>query len=152
MNMGFEWIPSKNYKRHYICLKCQKGFKRPSEKDMKHAKSTDLSNLMNEYYSSGTGQDIVKYIDVSHQKIKVLCPNCQNLMLQVHYDFEVPPQRDHKSWKILRKDMSSKLAIKYDVYIHWHKLELQKVAVNSAEFKTLKQNLAKLERISTNCD
>lgn len=145
--MGFEWIPLKNYKRHYICLKCQKGFKRPSEEDMKQPKSTDLSNLMNEYYTSHTQQDIVKYINVAHEKIKVVCPNCQNQMMQVHYDFEVPPQRDHKSWKNLQETMPSKNAIKYDTYIQWHHLELQKVVAKSIEFKVLKQNLAKLERM-----
>ena len=148
--MGFEWVPLKNYKRHYICLKCQKGFKRPSEEDMKHSKSTDFSDLMDEYYASGTQQDIVKYINVSHQKMKVVCPNCQYLMLQVHYDFEVPPQRDKKSWKTLQKTMKSKTTLKYDTYIQWHHLALQKVVANSVKFKILKQNLTKLERVSTN--
>ncbi len=147
--MGFEWIPLKNYKRHYICLKCQKGFKRASEEDRKHSKSKDLSNLMNEYYASGSQQDIVKFINASYQKMKVVCPNCRNFMLQVHYDFEVPSQRDNKSWKRLNRTMSSKTILNYEIYIQWHRLEIQKVVANSVEFKNLKQNLVKLEKMST---
>jgi DNA-directed RNA polymerase subunit RPC12/RpoP len=146
--MGFEWIASKNYKRHYICLKCQKGFKRPSQEDMKHSDATDLSDLMTKYYASDTLQDIVKYICVAHQKLKVACPNCQFQLLQVHYDFEVPRQRDTKSWKNLQKTMSTKILINYETYIHWHRLELQKVVANSVKFKLLTQNVAKLESIS----
>lgn len=146
--MGFDWIAAKNYKRHYICLKCQKGFKRPSKEDMKYPKSTNFSDLMTEYYASGTQQDIVKYIHAAHQKIKVICPNCQYLMLQVHYNFEVPSQRDTKSWKVLQKTMSSEIIIKYDSYIAWHHVELKQVLVNSDKFKLLKQNIAKLERMS----
>ena len=145
--MGFDWLSPKNYKRHYICLKCQKGFKRPSKQDMKYSKSTDFSNLMNEYYTSDTKQDIVKYIDARFETLKVICPNCRNKMLQVHYNFEVPPQRDNKSWKNLRETMSSKRTIPYDTYIEWHRLELAKVVANSEKHKILKQNLAKLERI-----
>lgn len=145
--MGFDWIAPKNYKRHYICLKCQKGFKRPSKEDMKHPKSTDFSNLMNEYYDSDRKQDIIKYIEIRFQKLKVICPNCQNNMLQVHYNFETPSQRDNKSWKSLQKTLSSKTVIPYDTYIEWHRLELQKVVVNSAEHSLLKQNLAKLKNI-----
>ena len=146
--MGFDWLVHKNYKRHYICLKCQKGFKRPSEEDMKHSNATDLSNLMNEYYASGTEQDIVKYIYAAHQKMNVVCPNCQGLMLQVHYNFEVPPQRDNKSWKTLQKTMSSEIEINYDNHIQWHHLALQKEVANSIKFKLLKQNLATLEKMS----
>ena len=40
--MGFDWIEPKNYKRNHICLKCQKGFKRSSEEDMKYSKSADF--------------------------------------------------------------------------------------------------------------
>ena len=144
--MGFDWIAPKNYKRHYICLKCQKGFKRPSKEDMKHPKSTDFSNLMNEYYDSDTKQDIIKYIERRFQELKVVCPNCQNQMLQVHYNFEVPPQRDNKSWKGLQTTMSSKMVISYDTYIEWHRLEMEKVTINSEKYKVLKQNLAKLKK------
>lgn len=143
--MGFEWVPLKNYKRHFICLKCQKGFKRSSEKDMKHPVSTDLSNLMNEYYTSASKQDIVKYIEAAYQKLKIVCPNCRNQMVQVHYDFEVPSQRDNRSWKSLRETMSSKTAINYPSYIQWHHSALGKAAVGSDEFKLLKHNLEKLE-------
>lgn len=146
--MGFDWIVLKNYKRHYICLKCQKGFKRPSEKDMKHPKSTNFSTLMSQYYTSDMQQDIVKYIDAAHQKMKVICPNCENLMLQVHYNFEVPPQRDSKSWKKLQKTMTSEIIINYNTYIGWHHLELDKVAVDSIKYKLLKQNIVKLEKVS----
>ena len=146
--MGFEWLSPKNYKRHFICLKCQKGFKRPSERDMKHSESKDFSNLMNDYYSYETQQDIVKYIMAAHQKLKVVCPNCQNQMLQVHYDFEVPPLRDSKSWKSLQKTMLPKTIIDYETYIHWHRLELKKVAAGSVEFKMREQNLVKLEKMS----
>lgn len=145
--MGFEWLSSKNYKRHYICIKCQKGFKRPSEQDMKYAQATDFSNLMSEYYASDTPQDIVKYIHTAYQRLKVVCPNCQSQLLQVHYDFEVPPQRDTKSWKNLQKIMYPKTVLNYDTYIQWHRLELQKTVVNSVKFKLLKQNLVKLERV-----
>lgn len=148
--MGFEWIASKNYKRHFICLKCQKGFKRPSEEDMKHSESANFSSLMNDYYTSGVHQDIVKYIKAAHEKVTVICPNCQNKMLQVQYDFEVPPQRDTKSWKSIRKSMQSKTVIDYDTYVHWHLLELGKVVAASSEFEKLNQNLEKLKTVSTN--
>jgi len=144
--MGFDWIAPKNYKRHYICLKCQKGFKRPSVQDMKYAKFTDFSNLMNEYYDSDTKQDIIKYINGRFEELKVVCPNCQNNMLQVHYNFEVPSQRDSKSWKKLQQTLSSKMVISYDTYIEWHRLALEKVAVNSEKYKLLQQNLAKLKK------
>lgn len=144
--MGFDWIAAKNYKRHYICLKCQKGFKRSSKEDMKHPKSTDFSNLMNEYYESDTQQDILKYIEGRFEALKVVCPNCKNSMLQVHYNFEVPPQRDNKSWKNLQKTMSSKVVIPYDTYIEWHRLALKKVATNTDKYKLLQQNLAKLKQ------
>jgi predicted nucleic acid-binding protein len=147
--MGFDWLAAKNYKRHYICLNCQKGFKRASEEDMKHSETHDFSDLMTEYYAATTKQDIVKYIQAAHQKMNVICPNCQALMLQVHYNFEVPRQRDTKSWKVLQKTMSSETIIKYDTYIEWHRLELQKVVANSVEFELLKGNFVKLESLKS---
>ncbi|WP_156112408.1 hypothetical protein [Lacinutrix jangbogonensis] len=111
---------------------------------MKHTKSIDFSGLMEEYYASGTQQDIIKYINKAFQEIRVVCPNCKNQMLQVHYDFEVPAQHDLKSWKNLQENMSSKTVIQYGTYIHWHQLELQKVAENSITFKELQLNLEKL--------
>lgn len=143
--MGFDWIPYKNYKRHYICLNCQKGFKRPSKKDMKHSVSVDLSNLMDEYYSSEVEQDILEYINAAHQKRRVVCPNCEHQLLQVHYNFEVPPRRDNKSWKALKERMSFKLLPQYNTYVHWHLSALQKTIGNLAQSKKLEQNLAKLE-------
>jgi len=147
--MGFEWLSIKNYKKHYICLKCQKGFKRASKQDMKHPKPEDLSKIMEEYYSSDNQQGIVQYIDSRYQELKVICPHCQNKMLQMHYDFEVPRQRDTKSWQALRERLSSQTLINYDRFIQWHRLALQKAKRNSERQKMLKQNLAKLERIST---
>jgi len=146
--MGFEWLPTKNYKRHYICLACQKGFKRPSEKDLKHAESSDLSNLMPDYYAARSEQDLVTYITEAHQKLKAVCPNCQAPMLQVHYDFEVPSIRDDTAWKMLRKTLSSKMTFDVTIYIQWHRMELEKVAVNSAQYKLLLKNLKKLEALS----
>ncbi|MGJ8743243.1 hypothetical protein [Polaribacter sp.] len=146
--MGFEWLSKKNYKRHYICLKCQKGFKRASDEDMKFSKNTDLSNLMQDYYISEEKKDIVKYVNAAFKKLNITCPNCKNKMLQVHYDFEIPSQHDHSSWKGIKKTMSHKLKINYDVFIQWHLLELNKVAANSSKFKILKQNLQKLESVN----
>lgn len=146
--MGFEWVPQKNYKRHFICLNCQKGFKQASEKDRKHSKSIDISDLMNEYYASETETNILNYIYTAHQKTKVVCPNCQCMMVQVHYDFEIPAQTDNKSWKTLQKEMSTKTTIKYETYIHWHQLELKKEDKNTLKFKLLKQNLDTLEKIN----
>ena len=148
--MGFDWLAPKNYKRHFICLGCQKGFKRPSEKDMKHAPSSDLSNLMDDYYASDSGQDIVKFIETAYQKLEVVCPHCGNQMLQVHYNFEVPPQRDQASWKKLRHSMQPKTEIKYDGYIQWHRLAIQREEARSARIKVLTQNLAQLEKMTQN--
>lgn len=145
--MGFDWLAAKNYKKHYICLNCQKGFRRASEEDMKHSKTRDFSDLMTEYYAATTKQDIIKYTQAAHQKMNIVCPNCQALMLQVDYNFEVPRQRDTKSWKVLQKTMSSEIIIKYDTYIEWHRLELQKVVASSVEFKLLKGNLLKLRNV-----
>jgi hypothetical protein len=145
--MGFEWVPLKNYKRHYICLNCQKGFKRASKEDMKEPKSMDFSNLMEDYYTSGIEQDLVEYIKTAHKQLEVICPNCQGSMLQVHYDFEVPPRRDDNSWKKLRKTMSSQMILQYDRYIQWHRLKIQKEVVTPVELSVLKQNLVKLEKI-----
>lgn len=145
--MGFEWLAPKNYKRHYICLSCQKGFKRASEKDMKVPKSVDFSTLMKDYYTSNSQEDLVKYIKTAHKELEVVCPNCQNLMLQVHYDFEVPARRDDKAWRELRNRMSSKTILRYDIYIQWHRLEIEKNVANSLELGILKQNLAKLEKV-----
>lgn len=144
--MGFDWLPAKNYKRHYICLECKKGFKRPSKKDMKNPVDSDLSNLMEDYYSSENTQDIVQYITEAYQKLNVVCPNCSNPMLQVHYNFEVSPQRDYKAWKKLRENLSSKTTISYKYYVHWHKLQLQEVNKNSEKYNLLKQNLEKLKK------
>lgn len=146
--MGFDWVPQKKYKRHYICLKCKKGFKRSSEEEMKDSISKDFSNLIKEYYASSSQKDIVKYIKNKHQEIKVICPNCQNGMLQVHYNFEVPAQRDNKSWKKIQKTLSPKTVLNYDIYIQWHLLELQDTVAKSPKYKLLKQNLVKLENAS----
>jgi hypothetical protein len=100
--MSFEWLPAKNYKRHYICLKYQKGFKRASKEDMKNPVNDDFSNLMNDYYETTSQIAIIKYINATHEKIKIRCPQCKNAMKQVHYNFEVPSLRDDKSWKQLR--------------------------------------------------
>ncbi|QHI38577.1 hypothetical protein IMCC3317_39710 [Kordia antarctica] len=140
--MGFEWLPTKNYKRHYICLKCQKGFKRASKEDMKNPVNDDFSNLINEYYETASKTDIVKYINARHQKIKVSCPQCKNAMLQVHYDFEVPSQRDTKSWKHLRETLQT--TIDYETYMQWHRIKLQETPPNTPEYKLLKLNLEKL--------
>ena len=144
--MGFEWLPKKNYKRHYICLQCQKGFKRPSKKDMKNAELPDFSNLMNDFYASEE-QNIIKYIKAAHNKLKVTCPNCKDDMLQVHYDFEVPKQRDSKSWKTLQETLADKLIINYSVYSQWHILALKKEDNKSHKYRVLQQNLKILEEI-----
>lgn len=144
--MGFDWLSPKNYKRHYICLSCKKGFKRPSKQDMKHLHSGDFSNLMNDYYDSQNQQDIVDYINATYQKLKVVCPNCTNEMIQVHYNFEVPAQRDKKAWEMIQKEMSSKTDINYTIYLKWHQLELKKQSKNSDKLKLLQENLSKLER------
>jgi len=144
--MGFEWIPKKQYKRHYICLGCQKGFKRPPKEDMKHDESVDLSNLMHAYYEAGTAQDIVKHIREKHDRLQVVCPHCQHHMIHVHYDFEVPPQRDHKSWKKLRMNLQAKTELDYTSYIHWHKLALKEEGSKTAQFRILQRNLEKLEQ------
>lgn len=75
--MGFEWIESKPYKRHYICLKCQKGFKRSSEKDLVSSESK--------------------------KNYQPTCPQCQLKMIQVPYTFEVPKKKDKKAWKKLEE-------------------------------------------------
>lgn len=144
--MGFDWVAPKNYKRHYICLDCQKGFKRPSKKDMKHEESADLSDLMERYYALETRQDIIEYIDLAYQNIKAVCPNCGNHMLQVHYNFEVPPHRDDRAWKKLRSTMSDKTKVSYNVPIQWHYLALKKEVEHAVETTELKENLAKLEQ------
>lgn len=146
--MGFEWIPRKNYKRHYICLACQKGFKRPSEKDLKFSESIDLSDLMPDYYASHSEEDLVQYITDAHHKLKPTCPNCEALLLEVDYTFEVPPLRDAAAWKMLRKRLSTKSILDVTVYTQWHRIEMEKVAANSAEYKQLQANLQKLEGLS----
>lgn len=144
--MGFDWLPAKNYKRHYICLSCKKGFKKSSKQDMKHSYSDDFSNLMNEYYNANSSQDIVAYINEAYQKLKVVCPNCTNEMTQVHYNFEVPSQRDKKAWETLQKEMANKNDVDYSLYLKWHQLELKKKIENSDKLKLLQENLSKLER------
>lgn len=148
--MGFDWLPAKNYKRHFICLNCQKGFKKTSEKDLKNSEFFDVYSLMNQYYSSEKEQDIVQFIEVAYQKLKVVCPNCKNKMLQVHYNFEVPSKNDSKSWKTLKKEMQHKMTINFDVYLQWHQSELKKQTTSSDKIKALKENLAKLENQSKN--
>jgi hypothetical protein len=145
--MGFDWLPAKNYKRHYICLKCQKGFKRASKEDMKNTVNDDFSNLMNDYYETTPQTDIVKYINATHQKIKVSCPQCKNEMLQVHYNFEVPSLRDTKSWKKLQATLQT--TIDYETYMQWHRIKLLETTSNTSEYKLLKQNLEKLEKAET---
>ncbi len=142
--MGFDWLPAKNYKRHYICLNCQKGLKRASKEDMKHPVDDDFSNLMNDYYATTSQTDIVKYINAAYEKIKVSCPQCKNAMKQVHYDFEVPSQRDTKSWKHLREIVQT--TIDYETYIHWHRIQLQRTASNTEKYTLLIQNLEKLKK------
>ncbi len=146
--MGFSWIPFKNYKRHYICLQCRKGFKRPSKKDMKNPENDNLSNLMDKYYASESKEDIILYVNKAHQKLKATCPNCQHQMIQVHYDFEVPPQRKDKTWAEIKERFSSKLKIEYAIYIQWHILELKKVESGSKESEMLRINLKKLDVMS----
>lgn len=148
--MGFDWIPRKQYKRHYICLSCKKGFKRPSAQEMKQSEATDFSNLMNDFYSLGQKEDIINYIDNLYKKTRAICPNCKSVMIQVHYNFEVPAQRDNKSWKLLHQTMLTKTTIQYDSYLQWHRQELKKVDSNTEMFNQLMQNLAKLEKVSKN--
>ena len=111
--MGFEWLPKKNYKQHYICLECKKGFKKPSFKDIKNVKSSDFSNLMKDYYALKNRNDILIWVKEAYNNLKVICPNCKNNMIKVHYDFEVPSMKDNKSWKRLQKTLASKLIKKY---------------------------------------
>ncbi|MBC8753512.1 hypothetical protein H2O64_02440 [Kordia sp. YSTF-M3] len=144
--MGFEWLPAKNYKRHYICLKCQKGFKRASKEDIKNPVDDDFSNLMSDYYEATSQIDIVKYINAAYEKIKVSCPQCKNAMKQVHYDFEVPALRDNKSWKNLRATLLT--TIDYETYIHWHRIQLQETPPNTSTYQLLTQNLEKLSKLT----
>ncbi|SEB99976.1 hypothetical protein SAMN04489761_2213 [Tenacibaculum sp. MAR_2009_124] len=64
------------YKSHFVCFKCQKGFKRrllvdfSGEKDQKET--------------------------VSH------CPNCRSIMTNVGKDCEIPRKTDVKKWKFLK--------------------------------------------------
>ncbi len=143
--MGFDWIPSKNYKRHYICLNCKKGFKKPAITDVKHAKYTDYSSLMDTYYRASLDRDIIRYIQDAIIKAKVVCPNCGGNMLQVDYNFKVPAQRDIKYWNKLEKSLTAKGKITLNTFIQWHILELQKVAVNTTKQIVLKANLEKLK-------
>ena len=145
--MGFDKIPVKNYKRHFICFQCQKGFKRPSENDLVHSGATDLSEIMNAYYDSDSKVDIVKYIEDAYQKIKAVCPNCKAAMVQVDYNFEVPPLRDNKAWKLLQQQMSSTIDISYDVYLHWHKLALEEPQLKPNKRQMLECNVTKLEKV-----
>jgi len=147
--MGFEWLPGKNYKRHFICLECQKGFKRASEKDLKNKKSIDLFGLMDKYYSSDSTIDIIKFIEKEHGKLKVTCPNCRNEMIQVHYDFEIPSHRDNKSWKTLKKRYLNTGEINYNIYIQWHITKLKEVSSKSEASVALSENLNKLQRIKS---
>lgn len=75
--MGFEWLSPKPYKRHYICINCRKGFKRPAEKDIISSES--------------------------QKKYQPTCPQCQQEMTQVSYTFEVPKNKDKKAWKNLEE-------------------------------------------------
>ncbi|MFK7970132.1 MAG: hypothetical protein AB8F95_07180 [Bacteroidia bacterium] len=111
---------------------------------MKHAHAPDFSNLMSEYYASGQEHDIVTYIQTAHQKAQVVCPQCQGPMLQVHYNFEVPPHRDNRAWKRLQKTMHADTVLKFDTYIQWHRLAIQRAAKGSPELASFTQNLAKL--------
>lgn len=125
--MGFEWLPVKNYKRHYICLDCQKGYKRPSKEDMREEEREAVPyNLMELYYNSDRKKDIVQYIQAVHQEHKVPCPQCQKTMLQVSYVFKVPRQMDNKAWRDLRTYFGEKVEPNYERYIKWHQLHLDK--------------------------
>ncbi len=146
--MGFDWIAPKNYKRHYICLNCQKGFKRPSKEDMKHPKSLDFVNLMDKYYELDIQQNILEYINEAHQKINVICPNCQGLMQQVHYNFEVPSHRNSKAWKILQKTMAFDNTINYNIYIKWHITVLKEGVKDPDKLESIKRNLETLNNVS----
>lgn len=148
--MGFEWLPVKNYKRHYICLDCQKGYKRPSKKDMKEEERGAIPyNLMELYYNSDKKQDIVQYIREVYQEHKVTCPQCQKPMLQVSYVFKVPKQRDNKAWKDLKTYFGDKARPNYGRYIKWHQLHLdKKVKEYQPLLPLIQQNLRLLEQLT----
>ncbi|MEL7146815.1 MAG: hypothetical protein AAFO69_10635 [Bacteroidota bacterium] len=79
--MGFEWIPpDQYYKKHFICLKCQKGFKRASDLEIK---------------------DLLKAKEAT-------CPQCGTPMTQVDYNFEVPSTNKDKQWKKLRQQYENR--------------------------------------------
>lgn len=146
--MGFEWLPAKNYKRHYICLDCQKGYKRPSKEDMKEEeKGTVPHNLMELYYASDRKEDILQYIHATYQNHKVPCPQCQQPMLEVSYVFKVPKQRDNKTWKELKTYFGNKAKPNYERYIKWHQWQLdRKEKAYQSLLPLIQQNLRLLEQ------
>lgn len=143
--MGFDWINPKNYKTHYICLDCQKGFKRSNSKELKHQPNTDFSSLMEDFYEQASEQDIIAYIQKAYDTLKVKCPNCSNQMVEMHYNFEVPPQRDNKAWKEIRLRYANKLLIPFENYIHWHELRIRATDNCPERQKLLAKNLKKLQ-------
>ena len=144
--MGFDWIAPKNYKRHFICLPCQKGFKRSSEKDMINDTSIDIPTLLEKYYQTEEKMDILRFIMNALDKAKVACPNCRGEMVLVHYNFEVPPFRDKKAWQTLRDQYSTKTHAPLTPYIHWHRQALQEANLSTDKHNKIKQNLLALER------
>lgn len=147
--MGFEWVALKNYKRHYVCLDCQKGFKRASKQDMKNPEQSDLSDLMERYYAGHSSKNIIQYIDSAFKQMKAVCPQCREAMIQVSHDFEVPRQRDTKAWKELRKRLHHRTLPVYDSYIHWHRLQLQQASIAPATTSMLQDNLEKLAKVKS---
>ncbi len=64
-----------NYKSHYACFKCRKGFKR------KHLTDITRNKLI--------------------ESKPFNCPQCNELMANVGLDCEVPKKKEIKKWKVL---------------------------------------------------
>ncbi|MFK7797458.1 MAG: hypothetical protein AB8E82_08385 [Aureispira sp.] len=146
--MGFEWLPAKNYKKHYICLHCQKGFKRASDEDRKHKRAKEnIHSLMETYYASNQRLNIVQYIDAVHIQQQEFCPQCQEAMIQVSYVFEVPRQRNQRAWNALKERLGTKQMLDYQRYIHWHEMQLKNADLDKVLLAQIQNNLGLLKHV-----
>lgn len=146
--MGFEWLTHKKYKRHYICLHCQKGFKRPPLSDMKEEEFFELSVSMEDFYASNSSTDLLEYITHASVKTKPVCPQCKGGLRPVPYIFEVPSKNKKKNWKDLEARFNHKDSSElYEAFYYWHLNALTKTDTHSALGKKLRANKERIEKL-----
>lgn len=97
------------YKNHFVCFECRKGFKKIALLDYLQKKGLDLAYKELRVATSGKLKaQYEKKHDITYKQLLDLyyenvsgCPECGTTMWPMGYDFRVPKRSDKNQWIVI---------------------------------------------------